>query len=85
MKVTIKDPKNNRFYEASLSRHQASRYDNGAMVSCGLTVGENTRFTERSLKTLSQQGRLKEISKDDWNHSSCQSGCTRRGAAKCSW
>lgn len=84
MKITIKDPGNNKFYEASVTPRWANRYDNGAMVSCGLTVGQS-RLTQRSLSTLRAQGRLKEISHDDWNHSSCQSGCIRRGAPKCSW
>ena len=62
-------------YDASLA--WVRRYDNGALISCGATVGEG------GLKRV-PAGAV-ETSFDQWNHSSCQSGCVLRGDAKCRW
>jgi len=91
MRITIKDPKRSKFYIASVTPQWARRHDNGALVSCGLTVGEKSSSTGKSylsesdLEHLQEEGRLKEIDHDEWNHSGCQSGCTRRGDRECRW
>lgn len=74
-----------KYYFANVTQTWAMNHDNGALFSCGLTVNDNGVFTERSLNWLRSRGRLREISQDEWNHSGCQSYCTRRGDAKCSW
>lgn len=51
--------------------------------SCGLTVGESV--SPASITALRRRGALTEISHDEWNHSGCQSGCTRRGDRECGW
>lgn len=72
-----------RFYRASVSAQWARRHDNGALVSCGLTVPES--LSRRSLGALRFLGRLSEIGRSEWVHSSCSSSCTRRGDAACQW
>lgn len=72
-----------KFYRLTVSQRWAEQHDNGALVSCGLEVGKD--LTERSLKALVQRGQAVEVTKDEWNHSGCQSSCVLRGAQKCSW
>ena len=84
MKITIKNPKTGKFYYANVGASWVQRHDNGAMISCGLTVGEKY-FSAHAFKALEKAGKLIEVSKDEWNHSGCQSGCVRRGDAKCVW
>ena len=79
MRVYIIDPENAKYYRAELSRAQALRLDNGALISCGLTVGRD--LSRRQLARL----QVTEVTAEEWNHSGCQSSCTLRGAAKCSW
>jgi len=84
MRITIKNPKTGRYYVASVSPAWARRHDNGALVSCGLTVGDSS-LSAAAFKTLEKAGALREISREDYNHSGCQSGCIRRGDPKCIW
>jgi len=79
MLVTIADKQNSKYYCADLSNRQVRKFDNGALVSCGLTVGES--ITASDLATLN----LEEISYETWKHSSCQSACTARGNFECRW
>ena len=91
MRISIKDPKAGRYYLANVTPTWAERHDNGALISCGLTVGERGAYSgeeflsARSFATLKRQGKVKEIDKDTWNHMGCQSSCTRRGGPTCSW
>jgi len=80
--VTIRDGET--YYKARLTRRQVSLWDNGAMVSCGLTVGEG-RFKAASLRTLQAQGRVQPIDRETYLHSGCQSSCVRRGGSICRW
>jgi GH24 family phage-related lysozyme (muramidase) len=72
------------FYRAQLTHRQYMRHDNGAMVSCGLTVGRDG-FRESTLARWIKAGTAREITREDWQHSSCQSSCIRRGATACRW
>jgi len=81
--VYIKDPATDRYYRARVSQRWLERHDNGCLVSIGLTVDKD--LTRKSLDRLRGAGRLDEVTKDQWNHSGCQSSCTLRGAAACRW
>jgi len=73
-----------QYYFASVTRAWAIAHDNGALVSCGLTVGQDG-FTPRMFAWLQSRDRLDPITKDEWNHSGCQSYCVKRGAKECRW
>ena len=79
MLVTIADKKNGKYYCADLNSKQIHKFDNGALVSYGLTVGVSIAASD--LATLD----LEEISYETWKHSSCQSACTARGNSECRW
>lgn len=80
IRITIADPKTGKYYRAEVTARFVERYDNGAIVSCGLTVGEYGL-------SLDAPGirKLEEIPKEDWNHSGCQSSCVKRGGKECRW
>lgn len=67
MQITIKDPKENRYYFANVSQRWAIQHDNGALVSLGLTVDKD--LSRRSFDSLQKRGALKEISHEQWNRS----------------
>lgn len=81
LSITIRDGA--RHYLATVSPRWARGHDNGALVSCGLTVGEN--LSRLSLEALRRRGRLEEISAETANHSSCLSRCVLRGDSICQW
>lgn len=81
MTIAIKDPKNGKFYRATVSQSWAIRHDNFALVSCGLTVDDD--LTRASFNRLGA-ARV-EITHQEWNHMGCQSGCVLRGAKECRW
>ena len=76
----LKTPK---YYRARVTTSWAKRHDNGALISCGLTVGD--RFPLGALKTLIARGQAVEVDQDTYNHSGCQSACILRGHAACRW
>lgn len=78
------DDKDVFYYRAEVSQRWAVEHDNGAIFSCGLTVGEDG-LELSSLQALIRQGKAVEVSYDEWNHSGCQSSCIRRGAKECRW
>ena len=82
MKVSIAD--NGNFYSAPLAAILRRGIDNGALISCGLTVGRDG-FTRRMMDELIRLGVAQPISKEAYNHSGCQSRCTLRGDDKCQW
>ena len=82
--ITIRDREKQKYYRARVTPQWAQRHNNGALISCGLTVGEYG-FTERTLKGLIQRGQAVEIDHTTWNHSGCQSACVTRGDVKCQW
>jgi GH24 family phage-related lysozyme (muramidase) len=82
MKIAVKDK--GVYYLADLTRRQVARYDNGALISCGLTTGRD-RITSATVARMVKAGDAKAISFEEWNHSGCQSSCIRRGQSTCSW
>jgi GH24 family phage-related lysozyme (muramidase) len=82
MTIYARDSK--KCYRIRMTQRQVRYWDNGAMISCGLTVGKG-RFKASSLKRLIKAGRATEIDYDTWNHSGCQSSCVMRGGTKCQW
>jgi len=86
MIITIKN--GTKHYRANISPAWAAKRDNGALISCGLTVGKDLPERDfRLLETLTSRGQaiLQEISHEEYNHSGCQSYCTRRGDDHCGW
>jgi hypothetical protein len=81
MRITIRDGE--KFYRAIVSPQWAARNDNGALVSCGLSVPESLRPAQ--LRALIARKQAQEITREDWNHSGCQSRCVRRGDPTCQW
>jgi len=81
---TISIRNGEHYYRATVSLTWARRHDNGALVSCGLTVGESG-FTIGMLNTLIKRGQAAEITREQWNHSGCQSSCILRGNSECRW
>jgi hypothetical protein len=84
-----------KYYRLMVSRQWAVKHDNGALISCGLTVGANSScresqgmgpyLTERALAGLIRQGKAEEVTQEKYNHSGCHSGCILRGDAACRW
>jgi hypothetical protein len=91
LRITIKHPKRGKYYRATVTPEWANRHDNGALISCGLTVDEPSAWSgkvwlsSRAFNTLEKTGRVQEITHDQWNHSGCQSRCIMRGDAMCQW
>jgi hypothetical protein len=81
--IAIKDPREKRYYKADVSQQWCIKHDNGCLVSIGLTVDED--LPRASLEWLRRNGRLTEVTHEQWNHSGCQSSCTLRGAKECRW
>lgn len=82
IRVSVRHP-NGKYYVAHLSPGQARAHDNGALISCGLTVGEDLKHG--TFQNWLRQGLLDEISQEKYNHSGCQSSCILRGDLKCGW
>lgn len=80
MNITIRH--GDTYYRASVSLAWARRHDNGALVSCGLTVGENLSL--QAFRRL-RPAQLTVITKEQYNHSGCQSRCKLRGDTICQW
>jgi len=81
--LTISIKHGERYYSARVSQSWAMRHDNGALISCGLTVGES--LTDRAFKLAQKRFRVTEVSREAYNHSGCQSYCTLRGDVSCRW
>jgi hypothetical protein len=73
----------NKRYKLTVSSQWAIKNDNGCLVSIGLEVGKDLKQTQ--LDALIRQGKAKEVTEQDFNHSGCQSSCILRGHAKCGW
>lgn len=91
MFITIHDRKNRKAYRAYVTREWALRHDNGALISCGLTIDEPSAWSgkvwlkRRAFNDLRKTGRVTEISVEQANHSGCQSRCKLRGDNICQW
>lgn len=85
--LTVTVRHNEKFYYVDLTLGQARRHDNGALISCGLTVVPDWEngFHASTLRRWIKQGIAREINRDEWSHSGCQSSCVRRGATVCRW
>lgn len=85
MLITIRDMRTTpiRYYRADVSASFARKHDNGALISCGLTVPDS--LPAASLDRLITTKRAHEIDAETFNHSGCQSSCILRGASKCTW
>ncbi len=81
--ITIYAHYGEKYYRLTVSRSWAEKNDNGALISCGLTVPGDIRETQ--LQALIRQGKAIEVSQEAWNHSGCQSECILRGNATCRW
>ncbi len=91
-RITIKDPRDNKYYYYNASPRWYNKHDNGAMISCGLTVGEKSGYSGKEYLSAGTFDRMKkaktglrEISKETYDHSGCQSSCTLRGGKECRW
>lgn len=85
--IYVKDPGaegGTRYYRATVNQSWAVKHDNGAIFSCGLTVGEDG-LTRRAWQAQVRRGGVEEVTHQTWNHSGCQSGCVLRGAKECRW
>jgi len=81
--ITVKASET-EFYEATLSIPTFRKYDNGAMISCGLTVGRDG-FKRSTLDTWIKRGIATLIDRDQYLHSGCLSNCVNRGGKVCQW
>jgi hypothetical protein len=91
MTITIRDPKHSKSYRANVTPEWADRHDNGALISCGLTIDEPSPYsgtvwlTRRAFVALQRTGATTEITPEQANHSGCQSRCILRGDSLCQW
>ena len=83
LKQKAGEPLKAKYYRAFVSVKWLQRHDNGALYSCGLNVGETV--SEYEMETMLNRKVAIEITHDEWNHSSCQSSCVRRGDDACRW
>lgn len=72
-----------KHFQLTVNPQWARRHDNGALVSCGLTVGED--LPERELNRLIKTGKAIEVAPEVAAHSACLSRCKLRGDAICQW
>ena len=84
LRVTIRDKENRKFYKMAVSQAWAEKHDNGALISCGLTIGEHG-FTRRMFQLAQYRFSHIELTEEQWNHSGCQSSCILRGNDICRW
>lgn len=81
--IYVTDKERNKYYIARPTLSQAKRLDNGHLISIGLIVGED--IGRRTIRRWVSNGTAREIDRESWNHSGCQSSCKRRGDSTCSW
>ena len=84
IRITIADPERGKFYKMAVTPRWAEGHDNGALISCGLTIGRDG-FTRRMFELAQYRFSHLEVTQDEYNHSGCQSSCVRRGDAICRW
>lgn len=82
LEITVKD--GDQYYKVVVTKHWFDRHDNGAMLSCGLTVGKDN-FTAKDWARAKATFIHTELTQEQWNHSSCQSSCVLRGGSTCRW
>lgn len=77
MKIYAKD--GDRYFRIDADARFVRKHNNGRLLSMGLTVGQDL-----DRKALEKSTHV-EVTRDEWNHSACQSSCIMRGGAKCTW
>lgn len=82
IRLTIKDPDNGKFYKMAVTPRWAQAHDNGALISCGLTIGQDG-FTRRMFQLAQYRFSHLEITEQEYQHSGCQSSCILRGDSVC--
>ena len=83
MIIYARDEASELYLQLDVSNAWVRKHDNGAMISCGLSAPED--ISVKALKNLLARGKAERITKDEWNHSGCQSSCVMRGAKECRW
>ena len=94
--VTIHDPRTNSYWKYRCGQGWYNKHDNGAMVSCGLTVGGKSGYSGKEYLSAATFDRMKKMYKNApsalWRvdpevgqHSGCQSSCVLRGDKQCRW
>jgi len=83
MKISISNSDYTLAWQANLTPRQIARVDNGRLISCGLTLGEDLK--ESTLKTWIRKGIASPVDPEKANHSGCQSRCILRGDSLCQW
>jgi len=81
--MTIYCKHGSTYYRVSFSPAMAKKWDNGALISCGLTIPDDAPYS--ALCSWKMQHKAMECSESEWRHSGCQSRCTLRGDDKCQW
>ncbi len=84
LRLTIADPDSGKYYKMAVSPAWAEKHDNGRLISCGLTIGQDG-FTRRMFQLAQYRFSHLEITREQYNHSGCQSSCVLRGQAICRW
>lgn len=82
LRIYVRDQQ--KYYRLVVTPQWAGRHDNGALISCGLTVGQDG-FTRRMLDSAKRRFSWTEVTHEQWNHSGCQSSCILRGDTTCRW
>ena len=83
MTIYARDNDSQLHYKLTVTPEWARKHDNGALVSCGLTIPDD--LSVRSLAVLMRMGKAVIVPKAEWDHSGCQSRCIQRGDDKCQW
>jgi len=73
-----------KYYRADVTSAWARSHNNDALVSCGLTAGEDG-FTDKMLQGLIRREEAIPVSRMEYQHSGCLSSCRERGGSICRW
>jgi hypothetical protein len=84
IRITIADPEKHKYYRMAVTPTWAERHNNGALISCGLTIGRDG-FTRRHFQLAQYRFSHVELTQEEYNHSGCQSYCILRGHDHCQW
>jgi hypothetical protein len=93
MRVYAWNQSTKQAWRVELTGARLRRYDNGCLVSIGLTVGTPLRgagidgcdIGPSLIARWEAAGIATPIAYDEAMHSGCQSACVRRGHAICRW
>jgi len=82
-KIAARNEETKEYYYLELSEGQVKKYDNFALVSCGLSIP--SEISQLAVDRMIAKGRATKINHDTWNHSGCLSRCVNQGGDKCQW